>query len=49
MKKVDYNPYLKSLRALFFLAVLLEIHIKNESKYIEERRIVKYGLDSEKS
>ena len=37
---------LRELRLSFFIAFFSEIHIKSESKYTEERRKSKYGLDS---
>lgn len=39
---------LRELRLSFFIVFFDEIHIKYESKYTEERRRSKYGLDSRK-
>ena len=36
----------KDFDRCFFIVFFDEIHIKYESKYTEERRISKYGLDS---
>lgn len=41
--------YIQGPSGPFFLLLFLKIHIKSESKYTEERRKSKYGLDSKKS
>ena len=41
--------YIQGPSGPFFFAIFMEIHINIESKYTEERRINKYGLDSKKS